>query len=593
MAEWWEGAPAVEASAPKKGGWWEDSPMVDVPPLPEGKKQDKSYKGALIPFSVDAEGNKSFDITAGIPGAIIDAFKLPGDALQGKAGNFIPSEMTQEEGLRVANLGGMGVTKPIANIAGKGVSSVTEIAKNYLAQPDNALTGISKKAVAYARATFEDPSKQAEFIRELQRLGPEATLADVSPEWMGVARGAASRPGQRDSIVQPLLDRDASRNQRLGGDLDRALGPAQTPSRIETGLAANREALSPEYVRSFQGARAVDTQELAARLDELAINLRGPGQTNARRVREMLNIPGQDVLDPHPGALHETRKAIDGMRKDETNPEVIRVLDNARRQVDETLAAAVPGVKDVDAKFSELMRQSEGLERGRDILDSGKTALRPDEFREDFAGAALPEGNMVGPSGAPLRIQQGIRARIDNVVGNNSNDPLALQRLVKGEGDWNRDKLRTAFGDGPADDALNAIDREALFSRTSGRVTSGSDTAMAQRFGDFLDDAATPSAIPTDTTITGALARGGQKAVQTLSRTNSEKKAERFASELGRLAVARGPERDRIVLSLQAAIVARQKQGLATDALESMLRTLGPGEAADQMARAQRRLPTP
>jgi hypothetical protein len=593
MAEWWQNAPIDQASIPKKREWWEESPMVSLPPLPESEPKER-WKGHVLPISDDGEGGWQFDITAGLPGAMIDAFKLPGDALSGKEPIPMPTDMTRETGLRVANLAGMGVTKPVATIAGKGAAStVREMAKNFLAQPDNPLTGISKRAVAFARQTFDDPQKQAELIREIQRLGPEATLADVSPEWMGIARGAASRPGQRDNVVKPLLDRDAGRNARLQNDLDQSLGPVRTPSVIERGLQASRDSLSPQYTEAMQGARAVDTRALADRLDELAINLRGPAQANARRVREMLNIPGQDVLDPHPGALFQTRRAIDGMLDGETNSHVVEILSAARRQVDDALAQATPGIKDVDAQFSELMRQSEGLERGRTVLNSGKTAVRPDEFAQELVDGSLPAGLLTGPSGASARVRQGIRADIDNAVGNNANDPAALQRLLKSEGDWNRDKLRLAFGDEAADAALNAIDRETQFYRTAGRVTAGSDTAMANRFGDFLDEAGTPRNVPTDTTLTGAALRGGQKALQTVMRSNSAAKADRFAEALGKLSVAKGADRDRIIQALQAAVAARQRSGLPTESLVQTLRMIAPGQTEEALQSLRRKVREP
>jgi hypothetical protein len=132
-----------------------------------------------------------------------------------------------------------------------------------------------------------------------------------------------------------------------------------------------------------------------------------------------------------------------------------------------------------------------------------------------------------------------------------------MQKLVRSEGDWNRDRLRTLFGP-KADDALNAIDRETQFFRTSNRVTSGSDTAMGNRFGDFLDDAATPSKIPTDTTLTGAGLRGTQKILQSTMGANAEAKAALFAKDLGRMSVAQGPERDEIVRSLLGMATKRQ-----------------------------------
>lgn len=45
---------------------------------------DKSYTGSILPFSVDAEGNKQFDIDAGLIGSIKRAITLPGEAMRGE-----------------------------------------------------------------------------------------------------------------------------------------------------------------------------------------------------------------------------------------------------------------------------------------------------------------------------------------------------------------------------------------------------------------------------------------------------------------------------------------------------------------------------
>jgi len=197
-----------------------------------------------------------------------------------------------------------------------------------------------------------------------------------------------------------------------------------------------------------------------------------------------------------------------------------------------------------------LSRQSEGLTRGGQVLDSGRTAIRPEDLAAEMQQGALPQGAQVGPSGVPRQMQTGARAEIDRIAGTNANDAVALQRLVKGEGDWNRDKLRTLFGP-QADDALNAIDRETIFNRTANRVTGGSDTAMASRFGNFLDRAAEPPRIPTETTMFGATARGLQRGMQKMLGTNAEARARRFAGELGRASVATGADRDALVAAIQ------------------------------------------
>lgn len=458
--------------------------------------------------------------------------------------------------------GGIGAATGLAGPAvaagvGRGVTALADKAMG-LSKPTSVLAGLPKPAADFALDTVGDPARMAAMRADLDRLGPQAMLADVSPEWMGVARGAASQPGMRDEIAVPLLTRDAGKNARLRTDMDQAIGPAQVPSQISAGIEANQAALAPQYQQVFQGARAVNTTPIAEALEADAINLRGPAQRAAQQVRQMLDVTGErGVLDPSPYTLFQTRQAIDGLLTQEVNPRVIQVLSNARRQVDDTLAAAVPGIKDVDAQFAELARQNAAVGRGQQVLDSGRTAPRPQELAVEVAEGALPQGNQIGPSAVPLRLRQGARAEMDRIVGTSANDPAAMQKLVRSEGDWNRDRLRTLFGSG-ADDVLNSIDRETAFYRTGNRVSSGSDTAMASRFGNFLDDAAKPNTIPTDSTITGLILRGAQKAGQKALGANAEERAASFARDLGRLSVAQGSARDMIIQSLMDSATKRQ-----------------------------------
>ncbi|MDO8876357.1 MAG: hypothetical protein Q7V40_09655, partial [Pseudolabrys sp.] len=420
---------------------------------------------------------------------------------------------------------GLGFVGPsFAAGAGRGMAAATNWWRNGRA-PGASVPGLNRGATNYAIKALGDPAKRAALRADIDKLGPEGMLADVSPEWMGFAGGAASRPGMRDQIVNPLVARDTAKNVRLRADLDKTLGSPVVPSQVDDALTASQRSLGQEYDAVFRNARAVDTTPLAHSLEGSAVNLRGSAQRATNEIRKMLNIRGTDVLDPNPGTLHEVRKAIDGMMATNVDPNTARVLAATRGQVDDILTRSVPGIKSVDAKFAELARQREALTRGQQVLDSGRTAPRPAEVAQEVSEGALPRGEMVGPSASPLRLRQGARAEIDRVVGTNANDPAAMQRLVKSEGDWNRDRLRSLFGKDRADDALNAIDRETAFYRTSGRVTAGSDTALRNRFGNFLDKTAEPPRIPTDTTITGASLRGAQKLGQALLGVNSEAKA--------------------------------------------------------------------
>jgi len=86
--------------------------------------------------------------------------------------------------------------------------------------------------------------------------------------------------------------------------------------------------------------------------------------------------------------------------------------------------------------------------------------------------------------------------------------------------------------------------------RQIGSVGNYIDTAMANRFGSFLDDVGKPTEIPGDLTTIGIAARSAKKVANALLSQNSEAKAAQFANDLGRISIATGTPRDQLVHAL-------------------------------------------
>lgn len=384
-------------------------------------------------------------------------------------------------------------------------------------------------------------------LRNLGNMSPEAMLPDAGPAMLGLAQGAGTGTGPgRSELVNALRQRDAGTGPRLARALDDTLGPAPVPSQVEAGLAQGREALSPQYQDVMRNARAVDTSGLAQQLDAGIVNTRGDAQRAMRDVRGMLDIPGNaGNLDPHPGALLSTRQAIDGRLATEADPNTIRVLTAARRQVDEELTRAVPGIKDVDAQYAELSRQSEGLTRGGQILDGGKTAIRPAELAGEIQQGAQPQGTMVGPSAAPMRLRQGVRADIDRQVGTNVNDLTALERTMATPQDWNHQKLGQVFGENARDRLAAALSENRQFRDTYQNVVQNSQTAQRMSAAKAMDGSPGGN-VSADTTITGL----SLKAVNAISKALAGVSNANTKEEIGRALSAAGPQAQRLAAQL-------------------------------------------
>lgn len=364
----------------------------------------------------------------------------------------------------------------IGQMTGAGVRKIADVLANRSAAQS---AGMVPSALNRLTRAIADDGLDAATIRtQLADLGPEGMIMDLGPNLQRQAGALAATPGRGQEIVRnAITSRNVGANQRVISGLDDALGPVVTPRAVNETIRQGQRDLAPAYEEAFRNALPVDNTILAGNLETQATLRRGPGQKAAREIRNWLDVSQGGVLDSNPYTLFQTRNAIDGRLATETDPQAIALYTNARKQIDDTLARNVPGIKMADAQFQELARQNEGLRMGVKALDSGREALRPDELRQAIAEGVNPEGLMVGPSAQTFRMKQAARADIDRQVGTKANDVVALKNVLKGEGDWNRDRIGMLFGPDRAENALNLLEREARFADTSHIVTRNSETA--------------------------------------------------------------------------------------------------------------------
>lgn len=384
--------------------------------------------------------------------------------------------------IRGAALGaGMGLAAPAAaNLIGKGAKSLINAGRNWRAAR---AAGMKPEALSHlSRAAADDGLDAASVSARLADMGPDAMLADLGPNLQKQAGALAASPERGQEIVRTALsDRQAGANARIGAAIDDNLGPRSVvPSEVNATIQANQQALGPQYGELFQKPTRYDFTAITDDLDKSIKNLRGDAQRGLQRVRDMMNVHNTSQVTTDPRIAFETRQAIDGMLATETNPKVIGALSETRQMLDDALRASVPRIKEVDANFAELARQREALQRGQTVLSSGREAPRPSELVREVQEGALPQNMQIGPSAVPLRLSQGARAEVERIVGNNANDVSALNKLIKGEGDWNRSRLATLFGQNKADRLIKVLDNERVFADTANTVTRNSETAARQ-----------------------------------------------------------------------------------------------------------------
>ncbi|BAB48028.1 hypothetical protein [Mesorhizobium japonicum] len=405
-------------------------------------------------------------------------------------------------------------------LIGKGIGSAVD----YLTRPGaSELGNFSRATLAKITGAMNADGLTPQAVQQrLTRLGPDAMLADAGPNLQQTAAGLVAKPGEARGIIQDAIaQRDAGANQRIRSTLDSELGPAPVPSQINAGITANQAALSPEYRVALQNAGPVDTLPIARYLDQDIQTLRGEPQRVLQRVRAMLDhVPTPQEIaqaralgQPPPGnslvtdagELLNARHAVDDMLQTTQGSNALNALSTARQAIDDELRASVPGIKEVDAKYSELARQRDAVQRGQTVLSSGRESPRPAELAQEVQQGAQPQGMQVGPSAVPVRLREGARAEIERIVGTNLNDRVALQGLIKGQGDWNPQRLATLFGQDKAQRLLDVLDAERTFANTSNFVTKNSATAARLQAVKSLDGGDVPGLGMVDSYKAGGL----------------------------------------------------------------------------------------
>ncbi|MBB3938152.1 hypothetical protein [Aureimonas phyllosphaerae] len=454
------------------------TPAADVSaePAPEAAPAKAAaptavYEGALLPLTKMSDGTRQWSVPT-IISDTFDALRLPEKVARGEV------DPMSDEGMRdVLGLAGI-VTGSAFPRAGSTV-----------------LDGAGRAVPKAVRSALKaDGVPIGEVASRVQELGPAGTVADLGPNLRNKTAALATTPGRaQDTVVDALRARQKEAPARLTGALDETLGPAPVPSYVEREVKGNMRTLGPEYDKALEGAGPVDTKPVADAMDADIGRLRGDAQTKLKSVRSMLDeVPDPDapppvagaptgpVLDRNAATLHQTRQAIDGMLDGEQDGNVRRVLGAVRTQLDEILGEAVPDIKRIDSQYSELGRQRDAIERGQTVLDNGRTAPRPAELRDEVAASANPSGSVVGPSGVAFRLSQGARAEIDRLVGTKLNDRAALNSVLKGESDWNYDRLSTLFGRDKVDQLYKILDNERAMAETENMALANSKTAAVQ-----------------------------------------------------------------------------------------------------------------
>lgn len=481
--------------------------------------------------------------------------------------------------------GAFGLGGPVAGAAvGKGVRTAAEL--------------FGPRAVKVPGAGNATASRLAEDLRNsggpdalrtrLQELGPEAMLLDASPSLEGRAQGLAIRPETRETITAPITQRAAGANARLGADVDAQLGRPMDPAAFHAALDEAYDGAVPGLYRAAVGSGdAVDTSGVLATIGRLSETEKGGAQQALRRAWNLLHTEGDVpdvgralVPDRRAAALHNAKEELDAQiasvreRQGSAARSELNALTTVRRALNDALEAQVPGYADANWTAQGFFRQREAFDRGQTLLNGGREAIRPAQLADETSA-------MTAEVAAAQRA--GLRAEVDRLTGTRLNDRAALKGALLGEGDYNRARLNTVFGEGPTAGLAAAVEREAAFDAANQRIVGGSQSAQRlQAAEEMAPRSIRPNASDSGLTLPGVIgglagtatagaARGAKTLLNMVGRASDIARNKETAAIL---TMRGGPEREALIEALQNRLAAAERGEAPANAMDRFVSQL-------------------
>lgn len=473
-----------------------------------------------------------------------------------------------------------GVAGGVLPVAGKAIGYGYNALADALMKPDGISRGASKHLVDALMADSAPVVQQ-----RLDRLGPDAMLADAGPALLGKAQGAALNSDEgRAQLVNALTARNDGTNQRIMGDVERALGPAEDPVTATANIRARRsEVDNHAYPDALGNAPEVRTAPILQQLDDMiprSVGMEHRALTNLRDM--MMTTERRPLLDTegHPQYDRLGNERFEEVPVSQNDAEVLHKikgeLDNVieydqpglgipagaltrqqgalkmmRGQLNDTLENQVPGYREANRASAALARRGEAVEQGTQYLGSGKTTPSPDRFAAEFDARE---------AGEQIAFAKGSRGNIDRVLGTKANDLQALRGELQGEGGWNAAKIATVHGQDAADELAASVDRNLKFRDTHNKVVENSQTAQRTAAANAMKPQP-PGELPIinpNMSYGGAALTALKKYVVEPTYRAAQSDPTQKYGEIARVLSAQGPQRDAHIAALAEALTKKE-----------------------------------
>lgn len=433
--------------------------------------------------------------------------------------------------------------------------------------------GISRPATGHLVSAMEADTPAA--VRgQIDRLGPDAMLADTGPAMLGKAQGASLSSDEGRTILQgALTDRNVGTNQRIMSDVNRALGPAEDPQTVTNAIRAHRaEVDALHYPAALDRAPPVETAPILQQLDGMIKqspvgSMENKALSNLKEM--MLRKEKQPLLDAEgypqydkfgnerfrdvpvsendASILHKVKGELDNVIEYDAPGLGVPAgalqrqqgaLKHMRGELNNALETQVPGYLEANRESAALARRGQAVELGTQILGAGKTTASPGRFADEFS--RLEPGEQIA-------LAKGSRGNIERALGTKANDLQALRTELQGEGGWNTAKIAAVHGQDAADDLVGTVDRNLKFRDTHNKVVENSQTEMRRSAREAMKPtpaSETPFFGPSST-LTGMGATAVKKGVAAVANALTRSDPTRSYGEIANILSAQGPQRDR------------------------------------------------
>jgi hypothetical protein len=412
---------------------------------------------------------------------------------------------------------------------------------------------------------------------ELERLGPEATMADAGPAMLAKAQGASLNSDEGRSILFNFMKkRDQGTNARVMSDIERALGPPEDPFTATKNIVEHRSMVdSHNYPAVLEAAPPIRTGPMMAELqDAIGNSANGSMEQKAlQTLKSMLTrekkVPridpysgrqefdnrGREIWDSVPvnqdraNVLHKVKTELDGVIEYDkpglgvpagalSNQQF--AIKKFRHQLNELLEQQAPGYARANAVSAALAKRAEAVKVGTQYLGEGKTTPSPGRFQDEFEQLT---------AGERIALAKGSRGDVDRVVGTRINDLGALKGELQGEGGWNTAKMKTVHGDDAINELVASVDRNLKFRDVNNKIQEGAQTEIRRAAREQMKPTGLNenALVQHNTTLYGSALSLLKKAAIAIPNKLSGGWQDAGRQGIARVMTAQGPQRDEYV----------------------------------------------